>query len=60
MTLFLIIQVIIIPAFDPEATEYQHVIDYGEGIDKDEIQKIFNKYYSITNKTTRIGLFCSL
>ncbi len=39
------------------------VIDYGEGIDKDEIQKIFNKYYSITNKTTRIstglGLYLS-
>lgn len=39
------------------------VIDYGEGIDEDEIQKIFNKYYSITNKTTRIstglGLYLS-
>ena len=32
MTLFLIIQIFIIPAFDPEATEYQHVIDYGETI----------------------------
>lgn len=31
------------------------VIDYGEGIDEDNIKKIFNKYYSITNKTTRIS-----
>ncbi len=39
------------------------VIDFGEGIDEDEIEKIFNKYYSITNKTTRVstglGLYLS-
>lgn len=39
------------------------VIDYGEGIDEEEIKKIFNKYYSITGKTRRIssglGLYLS-
>lgn len=39
------------------------VIDYGDGIDEDEIQNIFKKYYSITNKNSRItsglGLYLS-
>ena len=39
------------------------VIDYGEGIDEDEIKKIFNKYYSITGRgkklTFGLGLYVS-
>ena len=39
------------------------VIDFGDGIDEDEIQNIFNKYYSITNKGARfasgLGLYLS-
>ncbi len=39
------------------------VIDYGDGVDEDEIQNIFKKYYSITNKNSRIssglGLYLS-
>ncbi len=39
------------------------VIDYGEGIDEENIKKIFNKYYSVTNKTNRVstglGLYLS-
>lgn len=31
------------------------VIDYGQGIPKDEINLIFNKYYSATNKFRKIG-----
>ena len=31
------------------------VIDYGQGIPKDEIHLIFNKYYSATNKFRKIG-----
>ena len=39
------------------------IIDYGEGIDEENIKKIFNKYYSITNKGARVstglGLYLS-
>lgn len=39
------------------------VIDYGDGVDEGEIQNIFKKYYSITNKNTRtssgLGLYLS-
>ncbi|MCD8025053.1 MAG: ATP-binding protein, partial [Candidatus Gastranaerophilales bacterium] len=38
------------------------VVDYGEGIDENEIKKIFNKYYTITNKThisSGLGLYLS-
>ncbi len=39
------------------------VVDFGDGIDEKEIEKIFNKYYSITNKSARIssglGLYLS-
>ncbi len=39
------------------------IIDYGEGIDEENIKKIFNKYYSITNKSARVstglGLYLS-
>ena len=39
------------------------VIDYGDGIDENEIQNIFKKYYSITNKNARVtsglGLYLS-
>lgn len=39
------------------------VIDFGDGIDEDEIKNIFKKYYSITNKSARItsglGLYLS-
>ena len=31
------------------------VIDYGQGISKDEIKLIFNKYYSASNKFRKIG-----
>ena len=31
------------------------VIDYGQGISKDEIKLIFNKYYSAANKFRKIG-----
>lgn len=39
------------------------VIDFGDGINEEEIQKIFNKYYSLTDKSTRVstglGLYLS-
>ena len=37
------------------------VIDYGQGIPQDEIEMIFNKYYSATNKlrSTGLGLYLS-
>ncbi len=39
------------------------VTDFGDGIDENEIEKIFNKYYSITNKANRVstglGLYLS-
>ncbi len=39
------------------------IVDFGEGIDEEEIRKIFNKYYSLTNKSTRVstglGLYLS-
>ncbi len=31
------------------------VIDYGQGIDKDEIKMIFNKYYSAAKKLRKVG-----
>ncbi len=39
------------------------VIDYGEGIEEDDIKKIFNKYYSVAKKgnkvSTGLGLYLS-
>ena len=34
---------------------YICIIDYGKGIAKDDIGKIFNKYYSTANKFRKIG-----
>lgn len=34
---------------------YISIIDYGQGISKDEIDKIFNKYYSVSKKYRKIG-----
>ena len=31
------------------------VIDYGQGINKDEIKMIFNKYYSAAKKLRKVG-----
>lgn len=31
------------------------VIDYGQGIDKDELKMIFNKYYSAAKKLRKVG-----
>ncbi len=31
------------------------IIDYGKGISKDDIEKIFNKYYSTAKKFRKIG-----
>ena len=31
------------------------VIDYGQGIAKDEIKMIFNKYYSAAKKLRKVG-----
>ena len=32
-----------------------YVIDYGQGIPKDEIKMIFNKYYSAAKKLRKVG-----